>query len=39
MVLRPPVTVSSVDRMELAVGKEVYAVVKSNSMMIAAIAS
>jgi molybdopterin-binding protein len=33
------ITVSSVERMKLAVGKEVYAVVKSNSVMIAAIAS
>jgi molybdopterin-binding protein len=32
------ITVSSVERMKLAVGKEVYAVVKSNSVMIAAIA-
>ncbi|PSN12004.1 transporter [filamentous cyanobacterium CCT1] len=32
------ITVSSVERMRLAVGKEVYAVVKSNSVMIAAIA-
>ncbi|TVQ08608.1 MAG: transporter [Leptolyngbya sp. DLM2.Bin27] len=32
------ITVSSVDRMQLALGKEVYAVVKSNSVMIAAIA-
>ncbi len=31
------ITVSSVERMKLAVGKEVYAVVKSNSVMIAAI--
>jgi molybdopterin-binding protein len=32
------ITVSSVERMQLAVGKEVYAVVKSNSVMIATIA-
>lgn len=32
------ITVSSVERMKLAVGKEVYAVVKSNAVMIAAIA-
>ena len=33
------ITVASVERMKLAVGKEVYAVVKSNSVMIAAIAT
>lgn len=31
------ITVSSVERMKLALGKEVYAVVKSNNVMIAAI--
>lgn len=32
------ITVASVERLELALGQEVYAVVKSNSVMIAAIA-
>lgn len=32
------ITVASVERMELALGQEVYAVIKSNSVMIAAIA-